>query len=300
MGRRALTAIALTAALLLSTMTPALAASADDASPGATTPMAAPGEVVPLGEPGALPVASEPRTGADVIGGRPVGKGTHGFVALIVLFDGDGEIIGDCTGTLIRWRWVLTAAHCLEHASGAAVVLRTTRLDDLEPRNIYVADAAAIAPNYRPAKFRNDIGLLRLQRAARIRPIKLAGERDDLWRAKPGRTAKVLGWGFDESGVPSESLRRGYVKLWSNGECKALVGTVWRGGRMLCAGSARTDVCYGDSGGPLLIKGPNRWIQHGVTSFGDVACLTGDASVYTRVTALRPWIERVTGLPHRP
>jgi len=40
-------------------------------------------------------------------------------------------------------------------------------------------------------------------------------------------------------------------------------------------------------------------MQHGVTSFGDTECAVGDASVYTRASALRPWIERVTGIAHR-
>lgn len=50
---------------------------------------------------------------------------------------------------------------------GALVALRTTRIADLEPRNIFVADAAAIAPSYKPAPGRNDIGLLRLEKAVR-------------------------------------------------------------------------------------------------------------------------------------
>lgn len=188
---------------------------------------------------------SEPRTGADIIGGKGVRKGT-----------------------------------------------------DVKPRNVYGVDAAAIAPNYKPAAFRNDVGVLHLAKAARIRPITLAGPRDDT-RLKGGTKAKVLGWGIDDSGTPSDRLRMGRVQLWRGGECKAMFAGLWRAGRMLCGGSLTADVCYGDSGGPLLVRRGKRWIQHGVTSFGDAECLTDDASVYARVSAQRRWIEKVTGLRHR-
>jgi len=296
MGSRALTATALTLALLLGMLTPALA---QDGSTTATAPATSDqGRLTPLGEPGAFAQSAEPRTGADVIGGTTVGRYSHKFVALIQLYDAQGTVLGECTGTLIRRRWVLTAAHCLAGASAANVALRTTRIQDLKPRNIFAADAAAIAPRYKPARFLNDIGVLRLAKPVSIKPIRLAGTRDDL-RLAAGTKAKVLGWGVDDTGIPSDRLLQGRVDMWSNGDCRGLVGSLWRGGRMLCGGSATTDVCYGDSGGPLLVRRGKGWMQHGVTSFGDTECAVGDASVYTRASALRPWIERVTGIAHR-
>ena len=296
MGSRALTATALTFALLLGALTPALAQ--DGPTGAATHATATKGELTPLGAPGEFTLLSEPRTGADIIGGRSVGRGTHGFVALIETYDADGAAIGNCTGTLIRRRWVLTAAHCLAGSRGALVALRTTRLADLKPSNIHLADAAAIAPTYKPSLGRNDIGLLRLEKDAKITPIALAGAGDDR-RATAGRAAKILGWGATDGLVSSDRLLQGKVTIAGNRDCRAIFGSLWRGGRMLCAGSWTTDACYGDSGGPLLIRGPKRWVQHGVTSFGDADCATGDATVYTRASALRPWIERVTGLAHR-
>lgn len=300
MRTRVLIAATLALTLCLGLMTPALAADTPSPTTAATQrPAARQGDLVPLGEPGRFTLSAEPRTGADIVGGHTVQRGTHGFVALIETYDADGTPIGACTGTLVRKRWVLTAAHCLTGTSGAAVALRTTRLADLRRRNIYAADAAAVAPSYKPNQGRNDIGLLRLARPANVTPIKLAGARDDA-RVGDGTAAKIVGWGVtDGAGTQTDRLRHGRVTVGGNGACRAVFGSLWRGGRMLCAGSATTDACYGDSGGPLLVRGPHRWLQHGVTSFGDVDCATGDASVYTRVSALRPWIERRTGLPHR-
>jgi secreted trypsin-like serine protease len=297
MGSRALTATALTFALLLGALTPALGQ--DRAAPAAPAQATiGKGGLTPLGEPGEFTLSAEPRTGADVIGGSTVGRYSHKFVALIQFYDDQGEVLGECTGTLIRRRWVLTAAHCVAGSSGANVALRTTRIADLEPRNIFAADAAAIAPTYKPTLGRNDLGLLRLKKAVRINPIRLAGASDDT-RLAAGTKAKILGWGIDDTGTLTDRLLQGRVELWGSRECRGLFGSLWRGGRMLCGGSVTTDVCYGDSGGPLLVRRGDRWLQHGVTSFGDSECATGDASVYTRVSALRPWIERVTGLPQR-
>lgn len=78
-----------------------------------------------------------------------------------------------------------------------------------------------------------------------------------------------------------------------------MVVGLWAGGTMLCGGAPKTDVCVGDSGGPLLVRRGRRWIQHGITSFGDVDCLTGDASAYMRVSAYGPWIRKLTGLTLR-
>ena len=302
MGSRALTATALTLALLLGALTPALAqdgptsaattgSQSGDVTAGALTPLARPDRVT-------LPT-SQARTSADVVGGRNVRRGTHGFVALVLLLDGNGQIISSCTGTVIRPRWVLTAAHCIGDAAGAAIATRVTRLDDLKPRHITFATAYAIAPSYKPRLGRNDVSLLKLEKRVTAKPITLAGTRDDDRRLTPGRPAKVLGWGAIDATTPSDRMLQGRVFVGANNDCKAIFGSLWSGGRMLCAGSPTTDVCFGDSGGPLLIKGGDRWIQHGATSFGDRKCATNDASVYTRVSALRPWIERVTGIAHR-
>lgn len=300
MRPRLLLSTLLALVLCLGLLTPAMATTAP--STAAATPAqnaTSDGELIPLDPLGQITTSDGPRTGADIVGGSKVPRRSHRFVALIVFFDGDGEATSSCTGTLIRRRWVLTAAHCLAGSRGAIVVLGATRLDDIKPRNVFHADAAAIAPNYRPNVGRNDIAVLRLERTAKATPIRLATARNDK-RVKAGTRARILGWGAtDGSGTATDHLRRGTVKVASNAACRNDFGSLWRGRRMLCAGSVASDACFGDSGGPLLIRGRKGWIQHGVTSFGDSACNVGDASVYTRVAALRPWIERVTGLRHR-
>lgn len=58
----------------------------------------------------------------------------------------------------------------------------------------------------------------------------------------------------------------------------------------MCAEGFRTDVCKGDSGGPLMYD-DNVTYQAGIVSFGKGNCGTNEApSVYTRVDGFLDWI----------
>lgn len=61
--------------------------------------------------------------------------------------------------------------------------------------------------------------------------------------------------------------------------------------RMICAGNLEggQDACQGDSGGPLVINGT----LIGVTSWGKGCARPGFPGVFTRVPALRAWIDSV-------
>ncbi|KAG7370868.1 serine protease [Nitzschia inconspicua] len=63
---------------------------------------------------------------------------------------------------------------------------------------------------------------------------------------------------------------------------------------MICAGNRNdgSDICFGDSGGPLCWMDGGRCIQIGIVSFG-TTCATGDrAAVYSRVSSAYHWIKR--------
>lgn len=269
---------------------------ADDGGGGQRVPLERPSPGIALD----TPPGDAVRTGAAIIKGRPVARGTHPYVALVWLFEPDtGQITAQCTGTLIRPRWVLTAAHCLVQAEGAAVVLNVPRMKDIRPRHLRYATAAFVAPRYDPERSTADVGLLRLDKAVKVRPVTVAGRRDDE-RSAAGTTARIVGWGvIDDAFTPTTRLRRGRVTVFGDDACAAYFGGLYVHARMVCGGGKVNDTCVGDSGGPLLVRGRRRWLLLGVTSFGDAACTTGDASVYTRASAARPWIERRTGLHHR-
>ena len=68
---------------------------------------------------------------------------------------------------------------------------------------------------------------------------------------------------------------------------------------MICADAEEPgkSTCFGDSGGPLAVKGEDgKYSLIGIVSFGDVdeegTCSTvGWPNVFTRVTAFIQWIE---------
>lgn len=68
----------------------------------------------------------------------------------------------------------------------------------------------------------------------------------------------------------------------------------------LCAGQAHASgasACQGDSGGPLVCKVNDRWVLHGIVSFGASGCLTTHYTVYTRVSSYIKWIfDRIGGM----
>ena len=61
----------------------------------------------------------------------------------------------------------------------------------------------------------------------------------------------------------------------------------------ICAGTGGSSVCYGDSGGPLMLRdsGSGRWSAVGVTSFGLPDCeLQGVPDVFARVDSYLDFI----------
>ena len=67
----------------------------------------------------------------------------------------------------------------------------------------------------------------------------------------------------------------------------------------ICAGDPPAeDSCYGDSGGPLLVREGDAWAQVGVVSRGEgCAAFPG---LYADATALREWILNTTGFEGQP
>jgi len=110
----------------------------------------------------------------------------------------------------------------------------------------------------------------------------------------------VTGWGATELGLRSQVLLKASLPLVTNELCIEIVrnqiGThIWH--KQICAGGeVNVDSCGGDSGGPLQAFGKYngtsvRMIQHGVVSYGLLACGTeGVPGIYTRVAYYIDWI----------
>nr|XP_060617470.1 granzyme A-like [Anolis sagrei ordinatus] len=230
---------------------------------------------------------------ADIIGGRESIPHSRPFMAIV-----QGEHM--CGGTLIKSKWVLTAAHC-EFNETVKVILGAHSRNKTERSKQTIAVAKQIPhPGFVFNTSDNDLMLLKLKRSAKINRyvsiIKLTQTSADI---KAGTRCLVAGWGRIHKILPihSDTLQEVNVTVIDRricsdhnhyGSSRHLITK-----NMVCAGDkkGRKDSCSGDSGGPLICNGE----QKGVVSFGEGCADSRYPGVYARLGKNQlDWIRKIT------
>ncbi|EDV57971.2 serine protease grass [Drosophila erecta] len=215
-----------------------------------------------------------------------------------------------CGGTLITNRLVLTAAHCLQ--PNQTLYARLGEYQRSQKRKCvgsychvrvhHTVSQAFKPPLFHSKMFWNDIAILRLEKPViyrdNIRPICILV--NPAWK-KYIDSIQILtgtGWGITEDGQDSDVLRTLDIRRQPARVCRQYIGAnIVR--NQFCAGNGNSNMCNGDSGGPLgaLVPYNNtmRYVQVGIASFTGPNCKY--ASVYTDVMSHIGFILKVWRYP---
>lgn len=241
-----------------------------------------------------------------IIGGDQVRTAYPWMAALLYRNDADEQYAFQCGGTMVGHKWMLTAAHCVEHnyrdepvnvnkfdVKVGAIDL----LDDSVPR--VDIKKIIIHPDYFKFGY-PDLALVKLAERATELPISLASPES---RAEwPSTLSNVIGWGVSEfpNGYTAERyLLQATVPVVEHEKCAA----AYEGNEdifeshMICAGVGGRDACSGDSGGPLFVTDPatGALTQTGIVAFGEGCALSDYPGVYTRVSTFKGWVLSTIG-----
>ncbi|XP_037077309.1 serine protease easter-like [Pollicipes pollicipes] len=213
-----------------------------------------------------------------------------------------------CGATIISARYLLTAAHCLQHAQrdyqATVGQFELHRLDGHE--QTFAVQEMILHPNYMPGNgdlFQNDIAI-----------IKLRTRGEGIVFSEKVQPLCVPSQPLAETEQPASCLVSvtSAVPLVSNGFCSSTdgYGSSFNGTRQLCAGELlggvdsvrgrlrledREEMCSRESG-PLACYSeaatPPHWYLAGVVSSGEGCGQPLRPGIYTRVAAYHDWIVR--------
>ncbi|XP_078252926.1 transmembrane protease serine 9-like [Rhinoraja longicauda] len=235
------------------------------------------------------------RTSSKIVGGTNAANGEWPWQVSLQI----GRHI--CGASIISDRWLISAAHCFRSPNNPSrwqAYMGSVQVGNGTSRNIR---RIIIHPRYAVINANDyDVAVLELSNpltfSSLIQPICLPSS-EQVFPA--GQQCAITGWGtLAYQGSLPNILQEADVKVIDDRTCRNIYRSLITG-RMLCAGvlEGGVDSCQGDSGGPLSCReSAGSWFLAGIVSFGNGCALPDFPGVYTRVTAVRQWVQQQTGV----
>jgi secreted trypsin-like serine protease len=171
--------------------------------------------------------------------GEPAPTGAYPFIVALVHSDAsddqDGNYSGQfCAGSLISYRWVLTAAHCVttEDEQKRPTLVTPDKIDIYAGSNDFKGGTRIKLkrvirhPQYNHETMDNDVALLELATSARSRKtstIAPVTPQNEAAIGGVGRKVIVAGWGETEARDTPTELRQTEMDILDNGTCNASI-----------------------------------------------------------------------------
>ena len=254
-----------------------------------------------------------------IINGEIAAPGSFPFAVSLGLI-GPNMYLHRCGGSILTNSHILTAAHCVRDlgrnydyrdfykrnrrvlvaVAGLKSLNELDFLNLLSSGSIFLINSIDINENFQSITDPNDLALLTVQRlmtfSTDLFSVEIPGEISDPTSILDGLMT-TFGWGFTEFGSLSSQLLTTTLSILNGSpakvECRGFDADFF------CAkdlSGRQSNVCFGDSGGPLLRFENNKWTLYGVTSFAfadeNNNCLNNAPSFYTMVPRYSSWINK--------
>jgi hypothetical protein len=263
--------------------------------------------------------------GEEIIRATSLGGRNEVVMIFAVVNTPEGTTTLTCSGSYFAPRVVLTAAHCLENIVDANVLNTRPQLfvyfgDNFaqdfgqltpsgagfspppigSPSQFAQADSFETHPSWDPALIHPDMGAVYLDRKPPFDPLPLLRS-----RVGSGVQVTISGWGANSAPTPTTGAggqvqRTGPSRTLGSPTAAdyhpedpnpgMLNATVRQNVIKLDGRAPNANSCFGDSGGPMLVRQSGQDYIAGVSYFGGLSC--EDYSLYVRIDPFLPFVDK--------
>ncbi|XP_047503762.1 chymotrypsin-1-like [Pieris napi] len=225
-----------------------------------------------------------------IVGGSDAEAGEFPYLVSLRIRQ-KGEILDGhvCGGSILTYRWVVSAAHCTVNVKPVDIRIVAGSIKLSEGGSIYYVDRI-VNGNFENRTKSDDISLIKTKTDIvfnkYVRSILLS-----LGPVPVGEDAMIVGWGFTDKYRTrrTDVLQKLMVHIRPYDVCLKYLPNYFKDThtKICIQREYGKGVCHGESGSPLIYQG----LLYGIASFNiDNHCGVGVPTVYTEVRPYMTWI----------